>query len=639
MAAAGAEKIAVESAKITAAGPIYATVNGVQLCAVPGSANGEATAPEGKSSYVSQEAFTLPEDCEIVTTGDDDFEAIREHAIKALKWSCDQIVVAKDKDATSFTSYWTANNHKGAGANWVKDVNYLKSLGARQYLFTSGTLSRVLLRKAVMEKSAAKKVAAEKAAKEKAAAEKAAAAKAARAAEAAAHTKQGLVDYMITRVDDTRAVISEGGKCVTGKGAPATYSSDYDWTGVFDSPIQPGCGVQLLTIEVVRTRGSKSGTCGMISPSEKRLNLCLCGQGQSVGLSSGGYICVRGKWLDERVCGFKADDCLEMKVDTDAQFPQVEISVNGEHACRLGVDWGWCFAVSGAWGESAAFRVLLPPVAEAAGSAYTAAEDNPCNRLLLKLAQCMPFETVDEVPWDTEQPYFYFVPRAVVLACTSASLPPMQSLRAAGLLKRKTIEIAAAYRGEGLVKKVLFVSHRWEKPGAPDSTGAQLKAIQDHLKANPKLDFVWFDYSCMPQRESESIDGRSAKEKREFELMLRSIADLYLTSKVLIILDNTYMTRFWTLMEAWCSMMTVTSQGVRSASEAEQRYSIVCIHNADNEFGVPKLIKMLLTKTPNKVANMLASPDVQVTNAKDKETLLPVVRRIDDHVREVLLTA
>ena len=75
---------------------------------------------------------------------------------------------------------------------------------------------------------------------------------------------------------------------------------------------------------------------------------------------------------------------------------------------------------------------------------------------------------------------------------------------------------------------------------------------------------VWFDCLCMLQRESEGIDGRSAKDKREFELS---------------------------------------------------------------------------TKTPNEVANMLASPDVQVTNAKDKEALLPVVRRINDHVREVLLNA
>ena len=61
-------------------------------------------------------------------------------------------------------------------------------------------------------------------------------------------------------------------------------------------------------------------------------------------------------------------------------------------------------------------------------------------------------------------------------------------------------------------------------------------------------------------------------------------ADLYLTSNVLIILDNTYMTRFWTLMEAWYSMKNVSADGVKPASEAEKRYTIACIHNAEPKF-------------------------------------------------------
>ena len=45
-------------------------------------------------------------------------------------------------------------------------------------------------------------------------------------------------------------------------------------------------------------------------------------------------------------------------------------------------------------------------------------------------------------------------------------------LRAANALRKKTVDIADAYRGAGLVKKVLFVSHRWEMQGAPDGTWA-----------------------------------------------------------------------------------------------------------------------------------------------------------------------
>ena len=33
---------------------------------------------------------------------------------------------------------------------------------------------------------------------------------------------------------------------------------------------------------------------------------------------------------------------------------------------------------------------------------------------------------------------------------------------------------------------------------------------------------------------------------------------------------------------------------------------------------------------------MLASPDVAVTNKKDKETMLPIVGKTDEHVREMM---
>ena len=129
---------------------------------------------------------------------------------------------------------------------------------------------------------------------------------------------------------------------------------------------------------------------------------------------------------------------------------------------------------------------------------------------------------------------------------------------------------------------------------------------------------------------------RSATEHAEFRLMLSSIADLYLTSRVLILMDNTYMTRFWTTMEAWCSMMKATANGVRTARDDEARYTIECIHNADAEFMVPYLKKKLGGLTPEQVVSFLASTDVAVTNMKDKETLLPIVRRTNEHVRDVL---
>ena len=131
-------------------------------------------------------------------------------------------------------------------------------------------------------------------------------------------------------------------------------------------------------------------------------------------------------------------------------------------------------------------------------------------------------------------------------------------------------------------------------------------------------------------------DGRSAADQAAFELMLPKITDLYLTARVHILLDTMYGTRFWTLMEAWCAMKTATADGVRAAKGSEKRYAIECLHNADPKFDTPKLIGFVSDKTPAQMRDILAKPDVAVTNAKDKELFLPVVSKTDEHVKEMM---
>ena len=95
------------------------------------------------------------------------------------------------------------------------------------------------------------------------------------------------------------------------------------------------------------------------------------------------------------------------------------------------------------------------------------------------------------------------------------------------------------------MRQVLFISHRWEHPAEPDGEGEQLKAAQEHLRSHVDIEFVWFDFSCLPQRKSSEVDGRTADELEQFGWMLGAIADLYLTARVLILMDNIYLTRFW----------------------------------------------------------------------------------------------
>jgi len=138
----------------------------------------------------------------------------------------------------------------------------------------------------------------------------------------------------------------------------------------------------------------------------------------------------------------------------------------------------------------------------------------------------------------------------------------------------------------------------------------------------------------MPQK---PINGsRTPEEEAEFSLMLPAITDLYLTAYVLILLDGSYASRFWTLMEAWCAMQHATSEGLRPATASEARYSIVCIHNASDEFAKPNLIAMVSRRTPDEMYKILGAPDVNVTNAKDKITMLPVVQKTDSRVKDYL---
>jgi hypothetical protein len=81
-------------------------------------------------------------------------------------------------------------------------------------------------------------------------------------------------------------------------------------------------------------------------------------------------------------------------------------------------------------------------------------------------------------------------------------------------------------------------------------------------------------------------------------------------------------------------MQMVTPKGLRPATEAERRYTISCIHNATDEHDAKGLVDKVSTKTPEEMYRILKKPDVNVTNAKDKEAMLPVLRKINEHVIE-----
>jgi hypothetical protein len=278
-------------------------------------------------------------------------------------------------------------------------------------------------------------------------------------------------------------------------------------------------------------------------------------------------------------------------------------------------------------------------------------EQKAIDELKTKMRQMKRNEKTGEMEreWSDAAPYFWFVPAQIVLECRTRSLPPMQKLRDVGHLEKKRIPLSDAFNqaagneaqgiafGDGIdafkIKDILFVSHRWEEPGRPDVNGVQLEAIKAYLEKHPDIKWVWFDYSSMPQKIG-GIDTRTREEKVEFQLMLTCITDLYLTASVLILLDGSYASRFWTLTEAWCSMQTATSDGLRPSTEAERRYTISCIHNATIETTAKGLEDLVSTKKPTEMYDILEKPDVNVTNAKDKVDMLPVIQKTHEHVIE-----
>ena len=67
----------------------------------------------------------------------------------------------------------------------------------------------------------------------------------------------------------------------------------------------------------------------------------------------------------------------------------------------------------------------------------------------------------------------------------------------------------------------LGVSHRWETPDEPDTKGAQLAAIKRYLTDHPEVEYVWFDFTCMPQK------PRTPEEEDEFVKMLSNVNGIF----------------------------------------------------------------------------------------------------------------
>ena len=84
------------------------------------------------------------------------------------------------------------------------------------------------------------------------------------------------------------------------------------------------------------------------------------------------------------------------------------------------------------------------------------------------------------------------------------------------------------------------MSHRWDTPTNPDPSGEQMAALRTFLlDERPEVRWVFYDYSSLPQGE------RTAEERHLFKMILPNINLLYLGASVLVLMDRSYIGRFW----------------------------------------------------------------------------------------------
>jgi len=228
---------------------------------------------------------------------------------------------------------------------------------------------------------------------------------------------------------------------------------------------------------------------------------------------------------------------------------------------------------------------------------------------------------------------FWFVEADSLRRAAKPNLPMMQTLRTQEPHRLVQITISFIEGIKGAYTNILVVSHRWETPTDPDPTGEQALVVQAYLKAHPEIDSVWFDFSSMPQGKN-----KTQSEKAEFKEMLPNINLLYLTCSVLILMDRSYMNRFWTQFEAYLSMRAISSQGLTNAQDPMARVTIETLRGLPASQGTV-LMEEWSNKTPDEAHAILAGQDVIVTNQSDKVIQLAKLKVLNERLRLPLMAS
>ena len=82
-------------------------------------------------------------------------------------------------------------------------------------------------------------------------------------------------------------------------------------------------------------------------------------------------------------------------------------------------------------------------------------------------------------------------------------------------------------------------------------------------------------------------------------------------------------------------MQDASTAGLATASAEKSRYTIVPLHNANATLS-KMLTELWAGKSAQEAHDILAAPDVQVTNESDKKTQLPKILKLNETVKQTL---
>jgi len=101
-----------------------------------------------------------------------------------------------------------------------------------------------------------------------------------------------------------------------------------------------------------------------------------------------------------------------------------------------------------------------------------------------------------------------------------------------------------------------FISHRWETEEHPDDEeNSKLAQLKDLLEANKSIEYIWFDYCCVPQEppsDAEEVENRT-KVRDSLPFYITSCRNFYvLCGQGELSNVDEYLTRGWCRAGAVC---------------------------------------------------------------------------------------